>query len=208
MPILVVDDDPETLRHLRDTLAEAGYAPLVTGDPGAVARIIRAEKPRLVLLDLMLPGTDGIELMQTVPELSDLPVIFISGYGRDETIARALETCAYCVRESVSVAQYSPPWAHSADRSIPAVVARRRAIPTAASPTSPRHPSATPSITPAAIPARNVAMNVLVSHIQPCPVVDRSEVHLPHIRFLSVRSRLCFRASFRRHLAVTALAPR
>ena len=91
VPILVVDDDPETLRHLRDTLAEAGYAPLVTGDPGELARLIRAEKPQLVLLDLMLPGTDGIELMQTVPELSDLPVIFISGYGRDETIARALE---------------------------------------------------------------------------------------------------------------------
>ena len=94
MPILVVDDDPETLRHLRDTLAEAGYAPLVTGDPGAVARLIRTEKPQLVLLDLMLPGTDGIELMQTVPGLSDLPVIFISGYGRDETIARALEAGA------------------------------------------------------------------------------------------------------------------
>ena len=94
VPILVVDDDPETLRHLRDTLAEAGYATLVTGDPGAVARIIRAEKPQLVLLDLMLPGTDGIELMQTVPELADLPVIFISGYGRDETIARALEAGA------------------------------------------------------------------------------------------------------------------
>ena len=89
-----VDDDPETLRHLRDTLAEAGYAPLVTGDPGAVARLIRTEKPQLVLLDLMLPGTDGIELMQTVPELADLPVIFISGYGRDETIARALEAGA------------------------------------------------------------------------------------------------------------------
>ena len=104
VPILVVDDDPETLRHLRDTLAEAGYAPLVTGDPGAVARIIRAEKPRLVLLDLMLPGTDGIELMQTVPELSDLPVIFISGYGRDETIARALEAGA----EDYVVKPFSP----------------------------------------------------------------------------------------------------
>ena len=46
VPILVVDDDPETLRHLRDTLAEAGYAPLVTGDPGAVARLIRTEKPQ------------------------------------------------------------------------------------------------------------------------------------------------------------------
>ena len=94
VPILVVDDDPETLRHLRDTLAEAGYAPLVTGDPRELPRIVRAEKPRLVLLDLMLPGTDGVELMQTVPELADLPVIFISGYGRDETIARALEAGA------------------------------------------------------------------------------------------------------------------
>ena len=56
--------------------------------------MIRAEQPRLVLLDLMLPGSDGIELMESVRELSDLPVIFVSGYGRDETIARALEACA------------------------------------------------------------------------------------------------------------------
>ena len=94
VPILVVDDDPETLRHLRDTLAEAGYAPLVTGDPRELPRLVRTEKPQLVLLDLMLPGTDGVELMETVPELADLPVIFISGYGRDETIARALEAGA------------------------------------------------------------------------------------------------------------------
>ena len=94
VPILVVDDDPETLRHVRDTLAEAGYAPLVTGDPRELPRILRTEKPRLVLLDLMLPGTDGVELMRTVPELADLPVIFISAYGRDETIAQALEAGA------------------------------------------------------------------------------------------------------------------
>ncbi len=43
-----------------------------------------------MLLDLILPGTDGIELMKRVPELSELPVVFISGYGRDETIAKAL----------------------------------------------------------------------------------------------------------------------
>ena len=92
--ILVVDDDPQTLRHVRDTLAEAGYSPLVTGDHSALGHIIRTERPALVLLDLMLPGTDGIELMRTVPELADLPVIFISGYGRDETIARALEAGA------------------------------------------------------------------------------------------------------------------
>ena len=92
--ILVVDDDPETLRYVRDTLSDAGYAPLVTGDPDELSAIIRSERPRLVLLDLMLPGTDGIELMKRVPDLADLPVIFISGYGRDETIAKALESGA------------------------------------------------------------------------------------------------------------------
>ena len=94
VPVLVVDDDPETLRYVRDALVEAGYAPLVTAEPAEVGELIRRNRPRLVLLDLVLPGTDGIELMQAVSELSDLPVIFISGYGRDETIVRALEAGA------------------------------------------------------------------------------------------------------------------
>ena len=90
-PVLVVDDDPQTLRFVREALARAGYSPLVTGDYRELSRIIREEKPQLILLDLLLPGTDGIELMENVPEMADLPVIFISAYGRDETIARALE---------------------------------------------------------------------------------------------------------------------
>ena len=90
----MVDDDPETLRYVRCVLSDAGYAPLVTGDPEGLSRIIRSERLSLVLLDLILPGTDGIELMKQVPALADLPVIFISGYGRDETIARALESGA------------------------------------------------------------------------------------------------------------------
>ena len=88
--ILVVDDDPRTLRSVRDTLSVAGYAPLVTGEPERIAHLIRTEQPQLVLLDLMLPGEDGIGLMGSVPELADVPVILISGYGRDETVARAL----------------------------------------------------------------------------------------------------------------------
>ena len=92
--VLVVDDDPQTLRYVRDALAAAGYDPLVTGDPRQIPEILRTRKPRLVLLDLMLPGVDGIELMQLVPGLTDLPVIFVSGYRRDETMARALEAGA------------------------------------------------------------------------------------------------------------------
>ena len=74
-----------------DCRAAAGYAALVTGDPRELPRLIATKEPHLVLLDLMLPETDGIELMQSLPELADLPVIFISGCRRNETIARALE---------------------------------------------------------------------------------------------------------------------
>ena len=93
-PILVVDDDPQTLRYVRDALAGSEYVPVVTGDPNAVTGLVRSEKPRLVLLDLVLPGDDGIELMRRIPELDDLPVIFISGYGRDETVVKALNAGA------------------------------------------------------------------------------------------------------------------
>ena len=92
--ILVVDDDPRMLRFVRDALSDAGYAPLVTGAPQDLPGIIRTERPQLVLLDLILPEADGIELMRQVPELADLPVIFISAYGRDETVAKALESGA------------------------------------------------------------------------------------------------------------------
>ena len=47
-----------------------------------------------MLLDLLLPGHDGIALMQEIRERFDLPVIFISAYGRDETVVRALESGA------------------------------------------------------------------------------------------------------------------
>ncbi|MDE2914181.1 MAG: response regulator [Paracoccaceae bacterium] len=94
VPVLVVDDDPETLRHVRGALTAAGYAPLVTGEPKEAAQLIVEKKPHLVLLDLVLPGVDGIELMRSVPEMAGLPVIFISGYGHDETIVRALDAGA------------------------------------------------------------------------------------------------------------------
>ncbi len=77
-------------------LAQAGYSPIVTGDPAEAPALIRENLPDLVLPDLVLPdlvlpGTDGIELMEQTPEMAGLPVIFLSAYGRDETIADALQ---------------------------------------------------------------------------------------------------------------------
>ena len=89
--ILVVDDDPYTLRNVRNMLSQAGYSPIVTGNPEEVPALIRENRPHLILLDLVLPGTDGIEMMEQMTEMADLPVIFLSAYGRDQTIADALQ---------------------------------------------------------------------------------------------------------------------
>ena len=92
--ILVVDDDPQTLRYVRDALTEAGYVPVVTGDPEELPDLLRTRVPRLVLMDVLLPGRSGIELMKSVPELEDLPVIFMSAYGGDETVVKTLDAGA------------------------------------------------------------------------------------------------------------------
>ena len=90
-PILAVDDDPHALRYIRSILSKADYDPIVTGNPEDVGRLIQERKPHLVLLDLMLPGTDGIALMRDILAKDDLPVIFLSAYGQEDLIAKAFD---------------------------------------------------------------------------------------------------------------------
>ncbi len=90
-PILVVDDDPQILRIVREALSNEGYVPFVTGDPEEVPTLMEMHGPHLVLLDLVLPGTDGVEVMRKILENADVPVFFISAYGHEETIARAFD---------------------------------------------------------------------------------------------------------------------
>ena len=89
--MLAVDDDPEALRSIRAALTQFGYEPFVTTDPTHALALMKQERPHLTLLDLRLPGTDGIELMGEIAALTEIPVIFISAYGQDELIARAFE---------------------------------------------------------------------------------------------------------------------
>ena len=127
--ILVVDDDPHTLKYVRDALAKAGYTPIVTADPGEVAPLIQSAKPQLILLDVVLPGTDGIKLMEDILDADNVPVILLSGYGRDEIIARAFERGA----SDYVVKPFSPHRAHSKNSSHPA----QRADPDRAEPDQP-----------------------------------------------------------------------
>ena len=89
--VLALDGDPQGLRYVRDALLNSGYLPIVTADPEDALRLVEQERPHLILLDLMLPGADGVELMQNIVETTDVPVIFLSTHGQEEELARALD---------------------------------------------------------------------------------------------------------------------
>ena len=89
--ILVVDDDPQALRYIRDALSKVDFTPIVTADPKKALLLTEEQKPHLVLLDMVLPDADGIDLMKDILRIADVPVIFVSGYGKDQVIAQAFE---------------------------------------------------------------------------------------------------------------------
>ena len=93
--ILVVDDDPHTLIYVRRALSNWGYSSITAADSEEALRIVAENRPRLVLLDMMLPGDrDGIDLMLSIYRIADVPVIFLSAYGQDDVIARAFDAGA------------------------------------------------------------------------------------------------------------------
>ena len=89
--VLAVDDDPQALRHVRDALVRSGYTPIVTADPEEALRLIEDERPHVVLLDLMLPGADGMELLKDIAGITEAPVVFLSAHGQEQIVARALD---------------------------------------------------------------------------------------------------------------------
>ena len=89
--ILAIDDDPQVLRYVRSIVAEAGYSIVVTSEPAELDRLIQVEQPHLVLLNLVLPGTNGFELIKRIPNVFEVPVIFLTGRGREQDFATAFE---------------------------------------------------------------------------------------------------------------------
>ena len=80
--ILIVDDEPDIITFLSALLEENGYASVSAKDGTEGLELLRKEKPDLVLLDLMMPKKSGITMFQELrkdPELSDIPVIVVTG---------------------------------------------------------------------------------------------------------------------------------
>ena len=89
--VLAIDDDPQMLWYVRSTLTAAGFTTIATSDPEELNLLIELEKPHLILLDMDMPEVDGLELTKRIPQIADAPVVFLSGGGSDENIARAFE---------------------------------------------------------------------------------------------------------------------
>ncbi len=79
--VLVIDDDEQIRSMLRRVLSVEGYAVDLAEDAEAAAQALAANPPDLVLLDLLLPGEDGRDVLAGIRETSDVPVILLTGLG-------------------------------------------------------------------------------------------------------------------------------
>ena len=86
--LLIVEDEPKIAAAMRDWLSAAGYAIRLSDGGDGVVDAVRAQPPDLLLLDVMLPGEDGLSICRRVREFSDLPIILVT--ARVEEIDRLL----------------------------------------------------------------------------------------------------------------------
>lgn len=86
--ILIVEDEPKLGQLLIDYLQAAGYAPALINHGDKVLPYVRQTPPHLILLDLMLPGTDGLTLCREIRRFSDVPVVMVT--AKIEEIDRLL----------------------------------------------------------------------------------------------------------------------
>ncbi|WP_448382923.1 sigma-54-dependent transcriptional regulator [Desulfosoma sp.] len=94
--ILVVDDEPNILRSLKGVLEDEGYETVLASSGEAALEELKKEPPDVMLLDIWLPGMDGLEVLQRIKASHPtLPVIIISGHGTIETAVRATRMGAF-----------------------------------------------------------------------------------------------------------------
>ncbi|APE21630.1 MULTISPECIES: response regulator transcription factor [Streptomyces] len=92
--LLVVEDDPDLGLALRVLLARRGYEVSVAEDGREGLRLLFAERPALMILDLLLPELDGWQVLDRTRDMSDLPVLVLSGLGDVDDRVRGLRSGA------------------------------------------------------------------------------------------------------------------
>ncbi len=76
--VLVVDDEPQIARIARDYLQHAGFEVVVASDGPSAVSLARSRAPDLIVLDLALPGLDGVDVTRTLRRESNVPIIMLT----------------------------------------------------------------------------------------------------------------------------------
>jgi DNA-binding response OmpR family regulator len=101
--LLLIDDEPSLAAFVANAAALSGFEPVVTSDDGLFRDEFHSELPGMVVLDLGMPGMDGIELLRFLAAQSfDGPVLIISGFDR-----RVLES-AFRLGEALGLKMVGP----------------------------------------------------------------------------------------------------
>ena len=92
--ILALDDEMEVLWYLQRMLEQEGFKATVTRQPAEFLKLAESESPDLVLMDMVLPGANGLELVKRLREFSGVPVIFLTARDDSESVVQALRAGA------------------------------------------------------------------------------------------------------------------
>ncbi|WP_261400275.1 response regulator transcription factor [Streptomyces sp. CBG31] len=92
--LLIVEDDPASVLALRELLTRGGYRVVTAADGREALRLLFAERPDLMLLDLLVPELDGWRVLTRARDLSDLPVLVVSGLDDVDHRVKALRAGA------------------------------------------------------------------------------------------------------------------
>ncbi len=89
--ILIVDDEPTVLELVQRNLEREGYRVVTASDGQEGMRIMYAEQPNLVILDVMMPGLDGWQVCQRIRGMSDVPIIMLTARRQEADIVKGLD---------------------------------------------------------------------------------------------------------------------
>ncbi len=92
--ILIVEDDPRTSASVALYLRHAGYEAVQVADGASALQVAAERRPDLIVLDLMLPGVDGLEVCRTLRRSTNVPVIMLTARSMEEDKLRGLESGA------------------------------------------------------------------------------------------------------------------
>jgi len=87
---LVVDDDQRTSRMLAEGLHCEGFVVLAASDGSQALRLLERSRPDIILLDLMMPGTNGLEVLRAIRRRSDCVTIMVSAVDGSDFISRSI----------------------------------------------------------------------------------------------------------------------